>query len=100
MVSHNVFFWLKPGRVDGIADELIRRARQDLPKVKGVKCFCAGRPMATDRKVVESSYYVGLSMQFEKKTDLERYQVDPIHQKFVKECIEPYVEKIVVFDFE
>lgn len=100
MLSHNVYFWLKPDAPEGALEELLRRSREELPRIAGVLAFVAGTPVPTDRPVVDSSYDVALSMQFSSRAALEAYQSDPAHQKFVAECIRPHVARILVYDFD
>ena len=99
MISHNVLFWLKSDKVEEGRGVIIQRAVNDLSKIEGVSHLIAGPPLPTGREVVDTSYDVGVSMQFKTTMELDNYHHDPIHQKFVKDCIEPYVDKVVVFDF-
>jgi hypothetical protein len=100
MISHSVFFWLKPNVPVDTQGKLLQRAREDLAKIEGVQNLLVGRPLPTDRKVVDSSYQVGLSMSFSSVAELSRYQNDAVHQQFVNEWVKPFVDKTVVYDFE
>jgi len=99
MISHVVIFWLKPANLEEGRRKILEDARNELSRIEGVRHLGAGAPIPTDRKVVDTSYQVALTMQFEFESQLQAYQTHPIHQKFLKECVQPFVEKIVVYDF-
>jgi len=99
MLNHVVIFWLKPDKIEEGRRAILEEARHALPGIKGVQNLGAGAPIPTERKVVDTSYHVALTMQFDSESQLQKYQTHPIHQKFLKECVEPYVEKVVVYDF-
>ena len=99
MINHIVIFWLKQGSIDEGKRIILERARKELTGIPGVRNLGAGSPMPTERKVVDTSYHAALTMQFDSDADLQKYQVHPIHQKFLKECVEPFVERLVVYDF-
>lgn len=99
MISHIVIFWLKPDLLEEAQRRIVQAARSELAGIDGVHNLGVGSPIPTDRKVVDTSYHVALSMQFESESHLQSYQTHPVHQKFLKECVQPFVEKIVVYDF-
>lgn len=99
MLNHVVIFWLKSDKIDEGRRVMLEQARRALPAIEGVRNLGAGVSIPSERKVVDTSYHVALTMQFDSESQLQKYQTHPIHQKFVKECVEPYVEKLVVYDF-
>ena len=99
MINHVVIFWLNPTKIEEGRRKLLERARIELTKIEGVRNLGQGAPIPTDRKVVDTSYHVALTMQFDSESHLQNYQTHPIHQKFLKECVEPFVDRIVVYDF-
>lgn len=99
MISHSVFFWLKPEASGEVLQEMIRRAREDLTQIQGIQTLLVGTPIPTDRSVVDTSYHIGLSMSFLSEVELSFYQNHPIHQQFVSKWVKPWVSKIVVYDF-
>ena len=99
MINHVVIFWLKPDKIDEGRRALLASAERDLKGIDGVRTLGWGGPIPTGRKVVDTSYHVALTMQFDSESQLQKYQAHPVHQNFLKECVTPFVEKIVVYDF-
>lgn len=99
MLSHIVIFWTDPAQPDA-ADKLIAGANQYLPGIPGVSHFHAGKMSPSPRPVVEQSYQVALNLIFPNKVAEQAYQAHPRHLEFVAQCVKPFVQKIVVFDFE
>lgn len=93
---HHVFFWLKePGNEE--SKKLLIAGLQKLTAVSTIKSFHIGVPAGTERSVIDTSYAVSWLLIFDKASDQEQYQIDPIHLDFVKEC-SPLWEKVVVYD--
>ncbi len=93
---HHVFFWLKePGNAE--SKKLLIAGLQKLTAVSSIASFHIGVPAGTERSVIDTSYAVSWLLTFDKASDQEQYQIDPIHLDFVKEC-SPLWEKVVVYD--
>ena len=99
MLNHIVIFWLKADTIEEGRRKLLESASGQLTKIEGVRNLGSGVPILMDRKVVDTSYHVALTMQFDSESQLQNYQKHPIHQKFLRECVEPYVEKVIIYDF-
>jgi len=99
MLTHVVLFWLKPDAPADTATRLIGRAQAELTGIPGVRHLNAGAPIPTTRAIVDTSYQVGLSMQFANAEELDAYQIHPVHQRYVKECVQPNTSKVLVYDF-
>lgn len=100
MLTHVVMIWF---RKDVPAEAVARfRARADteLRGIPGVKHLHCGTPIPSDRPVVDKSYSVALAMAFDGRAELGAYAAHPVHQKFSEECIRPFVERLLVYDFE
>ena len=93
---HHVFFWLKNPSSAEDRKGLIEGLKK-LSKVKTIKQFHIGRPAATNRNVIETSYSLSWFIVFDNLDDQESYQVDPIHLKFVETCSHLW-NKVVVYD--
>jgi hypothetical protein len=93
---HHVFFWLKNPNSTEDVDALIEGLR-NLSSAKTIRQFHIGKPAGTSRSVIDSSYAVSWCLIFDNAEDQERYQVDPIHLNFVKECSHLW-SKVVVYD--
>src|SRR4051794_36708065 len=93
---HHVFFWLNnPASKEDI--NALTAGLKKLSRAKTIRKFHIGTPASTSRDVIESSYSVSWFLLFDNKEDQDRYQVDPIHLNFVKECSHLW-SKVVVYD--
>ena len=98
MLVHAVYFWLK--------DDLSAADRQKF--VEGVEslrtigdaeaCYI-GVPAATDRPIIDRSYDYGLVVVFKDMAAHDRYQADPVHDRFRDDCAQ-YWKKVVIYDSE
>lgn len=97
VLVHQVYFWLK----SGLSKEDVLKFEngvKSLLKIKTIKYGKVGKPGATtQRPVIDSSYSYSLLTVFEDVKGHDQYQVDPIHEKFLKDCKELW-EKVVVYD--
>ena len=93
---HHVYFWLKDPGSAGDRAALIA-GLQKLSKVSTIRTFHIGQPAGTDRDVIETSYVISWLLIFATAEDQDRYQTDPIHLEFVREC-SPLWSKVVVYD--
>jgi hypothetical protein len=96
MICHIVLYQLKPGINEKQRGQLLNDARQKLAKVRGVKALRVGTNIVKG----DSAFAVGLYMEFDDESALQRYRVDADHQAFVRECVDPVVLKIERFDFK
>jgi hypothetical protein len=95
---HHVYFWLKtPGDPDA-RDALIAGLSR-LTAAPDILWSHIGLPAESERGVVDDSYSVSWLVFLADRAAEERYQVDPIHLKFVEEC-SPLWERVVVYDTE
>lgn len=83
MLSHSVYFWLKPDLTDAQRAEFVA-ALEALREVPSVGTFILGTPAAVaDRPVVDKTYDYGLTCIFENMEAHDAYQVHPLHLAFV-----------------
>ena len=95
---HHVYFWLKsPG--DAQAREALIAGLRTLTAVPEVLWSHIGIPAESERGVVDDSYSVSWLVFLADKAAEDRYQVDPIHLKFVEDCSALW-ERVVVYDTE
>ncbi len=96
MFVHAVYFWLKddlaPDRRTGFAEAL-----RGLTSIESVRHGFVGVPAATDRPVIDRSYSYALTVVFDDQAGHDRYQVDPIHERFVEQYKDCW-ERIVIYD--
>jgi Stress responsive A/B Barrel Domain len=98
MFSHIVIFWTDPAKPNA-PDEVIAGAKKYLAPIPGVVDFHLGKMARSHRDVVDQSYQVGLSIQFQSKKAQGDYQDHPMHLEFVDKCKALWT-KVVVYDFE
>jgi hypothetical protein len=98
MITHIVVFWTDKPHGEN-RDRLLAEARK-LGSIPGVKNYRAGVPVPSQRGVVDDSYAVAISMDFETQADADHYQTHPDHQAFIKNAVAPLVKRLTVYDFE
>ena len=96
MFIHHVYFWLKNAGNEDDKAKLIEGLRK-LSKVKTIKKYYIGKPAATRREVIDSSYDVSWLLFFDNAADQDSYQTDPVHLKFVEDCSSLWT-KVTVYD--
>ena len=95
---HHVYFWLKaPG--DAEARAALIAGLRTLTAIPEVLWSHIGLPAESERGVVDDSYSVSWLVFLPDKAAEDRYQVDPIHLKFVEDCSALW-ERVVVYDTE
>ena len=95
---HHVYFGLKaPG--DPEAPEALIAGLRRLTAAPDILWSHIGLPAESERGVVDDSYSVSWLVFFADKAAEDRYQIDPIHLKFVEDC-SPLWERVVVYDTE
>jgi hypothetical protein len=93
---HHVFFWLKnPESRDDL--QKLAEGLNKLSAVKTIQRFHIGKPAATKREVIDSSYAVSWLTEFANDADQASYQVDPIHLEFIRNYSSLW-DKVVVYD--
>ena len=93
---HHVYFLLKaPG--DPQAREALIAGLRRLAAAPDILWSHIGLPAPSDRDVVDDGYSVTWLVFFADKAAEDRYQVDPIHLKFVEDCSALW-ERVIVYD--
>lgn len=96
MFIHHVFFWLKDP--ESAADlRQLQEGLQQLTLVSNIRTYHIGRPAATHRDVIDSSYALSWLTTFDTAADEESYQQHPLHLEFVATCAHLWA-KVVVYD--
>ena len=98
-IYHSVVFWLKPDVSASQADEIIRsiKSMAALPMVQEV---LVGRPVMSDRAIVDDSFSIAFTMIFEDAAALQAYGADPYHKKISSEVTMPCVARGVIYDYQ
>jgi hypothetical protein len=93
---HHVFFWLKKTESKEDLQQLIEGLNK-LSKASTIKDFHIGKPAATNRDVIDTTWSVSWLLLFDNKEDQDIYQTDPIHLKFIEDCSHLW-SKVLVYD--
>ena len=84
MLSHNVYFWLKPDLTDAQRAEFVA-ALEALREVPSVGTFLLGTPAGVaDRPVVDKTFDYSVTCLFDDLEAHNAYQVHPLHVAFVE----------------
>ena len=82
---HNVYFWMN--NPDSAEERRkLEAGIKTLSSIKLVKGFHLGKPVPSERDVVDGSYAYHLMLQFDSPEDQAAYQTDPAHEQFVADC--------------
>jgi len=98
-INHIILLWLKdPGNPR--QQQQIIRATKELENIPGVIKVRVGTSIASKRQVIDDSFDVGVHMLFSDKAAMKAYIAHPEHNRTVNQAVMPFVEKIVIYDFE
>ena len=96
-IKHVVLCWLnEPGDQSDI--EAVMKASIKLKGISEVDSLVIGRPVPSDRKIVDDSFDIGLVLNFHSQKDLDIYLDHPEHVRRVKEALAPKCQRILVYD--
>ena len=98
MLNHTVLFWLKPS-LSKESVQAFHKGLETLKQIPDIEFIVVGKPSATARPVIDRSYDFGLNVIFKSMDHHNRYQVHPIHKKFL-ETFSASWTKVLVYDFE
>lgn len=98
-IYHVVICWLKEPQNTMHKQKLIEATKQ-LKSIEGVESIKVGQMVSSPRKVVDSSYDVGIIFEFKNKEMMQSYLSHPLHKKALKEVLAPLTSKVVIYDFE
>jgi len=97
-VHHIVLVWFPPGTATAQIETVIQQSRA-LTAIEGVSNLKVGKAIASDRSIVDDSFDIGISMQFESVEAMNRYLAHPQHQAFVQQYIKGKASRLLVYDF-
>jgi len=93
---HHVLFWLKEPE-NQVACTQFEKGLNDLVAVPLIKSSHIGKPVNSQREVVDGSFTYSLITFFDSKEDENAYQTHPTHLKFVEDCQDLW-KKVIVYD--
>ena len=99
-IDHIVIVWLRrPGNLDDIAKLVAtsKELQRALPVMRGMSY---GRPLPSERPVVDDTFDLAFVMRFANRKDLAAYENSAIHRQAATEILRPLSRKIVIYDVE
>ena len=96
-VEHVVLMWMK-NPDDAAARRQIVDVTNSFKQIPGVLAIAYGPAIPSTRPVVDSSFHVGIIITFRDRQSASAYETHPIHQKAVREVLQPLVGKLQVYD--
>jgi Stress responsive A/B Barrel Domain len=96
MFVHTVYFWLHDQVSRAQRDAFVAGVRA-LTTISSVRHGYVGIPAPTDRPIIDRSYSYALVVVFDDLAGHDRYQADPIHDRFRDTCGELW-KKVVIYD--
>ncbi len=98
-IHHIVLCWLKePGNTEHRA-KIIETTRS-LKKIPGILSISVGEAVPSERKIVDDSFDVGITLTFATEEEMNAYLEHPLHKKALKNSLMPLVSKVVVYDYQ
>ncbi|MGH1483914.1 MAG: Dabb family protein [Geminicoccales bacterium] len=98
MHSHTVFFWLWKTISDHERAQF-ERGLAALTLDPNILDRRIGKPAATDRSVIDTSYDYGMVLRFETLAAHGAYQVGQPHQQFLETCAHMW-SRVQVYDID
>ncbi|MCK5830502.1 MAG: Dabb family protein [Methylococcales bacterium] len=97
-VTHVVMVWLKEPGNEQHRGEFIKASNQ-LNGLPGIISRHVGVVMPSERKVVDDTFDVAMSVTLESEEALQAYLNNPKHKKILHDKIKPLTNRIVAYDF-
>ncbi len=98
-INHVVLVWFKQGTTKADIDEVIQETNKLPALIPQVKTMSLGRAIASDRKMVDDSFDLGIYLTFASQQDMQAYLRHPKHVAFVNKFVKPRLAKLLVYDF-
>lgn len=96
-VSHIVLVWLKePGNIE-MRKQFVAASRS-LNNLPGIVNRHVGVVLPSNRKIVDDSFDVAVTVTLKDKNALKAYLDHPRHKQVLKEKLKPLVGKIIAYD--
>jgi len=97
-LTHLVICWLDEAIKEDEIEMVIDETRK-LSSIPGVQDFSVGKPVQSDRAVVDDSFTFAIAMRFRSQKEMESYLTHDLHVGYVNEILKPRASKITVYDF-
>lgn len=96
-ITHVVLLWLISPE-STYARQTIIQSSKKLQSISTIKQLDVGMVLPSPRKIVDSSFHVGIVMRFKNQKAMTDYLKHPLHTQTVKHIIKPLTRKIRVYD--
>lgn len=98
-LTHIGLIWLKNTGNDTDRQQLIDSLRQFAREIPEVQSLTVGKAHPSPSQLVDSTFDLCFTMQFDDQAALDRYARHPIHQKAASDLFLPLSRKILFYDF-
>lgn len=96
---HIVYFWLKNPNNESDRKSFENSLKKFINGSEFVQTKFVGIPATTNRTVIDNSYTYCLKLTFKNELEQNKYQIEPVHKKFIEESSNLW-EKVLVYDSE
>jgi len=97
-ITHVVVVWLNDDLTDSQVTDVINQSKI-LADIKAVDDIKIGKPIPSERSIVDDSFTFALSVTFKNAADMKIYSLDKSHLEYVDKVLKPALKKIVIYDF-
>jgi heme-degrading monooxygenase HmoA len=97
-VQHVVVLWFKSDLPERYVSEVADRT-SELASIPGIRSIKTGKPIASDRPMVDDSFDLAVTMTFDSEEAMQRYVAHPEHKAFLKRYIIGKTERILIYDY-
>jgi|SRR5688572_17046604 len=97
-ITHVVICYLKQP-ADPAARQKLIDASKDFRAIPGVLDVQVGKVLPSTRPIVVNDYDVGLVITYKDADAMKNYVTHPIHEKAVREVLQPLTSRVIVYDF-
>lgn len=98
-LTHIGLVWLKNAGNETDRQKIMEALRQFARDIPEVQSLSFGKPHLSPSKLVDSTFDVCFTMEFDDPASVERYSKHPVHQKAAEDIFLPLSQKILFYDF-
>lgn len=98
-LNHIGLFWLKEPGNAADRQKLIEAAHRFAREIPEVRSLSVGQSVPKGSTLMDTSFDICLTMQFEDQAAMDRYAKHPTHQKAAQEVFLPLSKRIQFYDF-
>jgi len=98
-LTHIGLVWLKNPGNGAERQQLIAALHRFAREIPEVRSLSVGQPHKAESKLVDSSFDVCFTLEFDDQAALDRYSKNPVHQKAAEEAFLPLSRKILFYDY-